>query len=140
MNMMLNDLMDEYNLTPKDLAAKLTNVGESSVYEWLKGNCYPTIYNLIELADVFNCSIEYLIGRSEEIGNIKYKKAPSWDIQFRKILKIKNITIYRLTKDKIISLGNVNDWLHLKKNISLKNLIKLADYLQVDIDTLVGRI
>ena len=140
MKLRLKDLMREYNLNPYELADKMNNVSFATIYDWLNEDCYPKLNNLIDLANIFECSIEYLIGRSEEIGNTTYKQPEPWKIQFRKILKQNNLTVYRLDKENIISASSVAGWLYRNNEIGLKNLIKLADYLQVDIDTLVGRI
>ncbi len=132
--------MKEFNISPYELSDKVQDFSFATVYDWMKDKCYPGLKNLIDLANIFECSIEYLIGRSEDIGNINYIQPPSWDVQLRKILKEKNISFYKLSKDKIVSAGTIGGWLYHKKDIGLKNLIKLADYLQVDIDTLVGRV
>lgn len=42
---------------------KDTGISKSSFYEWKRGKSLPTLDNLIILAEYFNCSVDYLLGR-----------------------------------------------------------------------------
>ncbi len=53
--------------TNKYRIAKETNLHSSILYRWQNGNCSPELDSLIILADHFDCSVEYLIGRSNNI-------------------------------------------------------------------------
>ena len=136
----LNELLNDKEVSLQRFQKELTNVSLTNIYSWLEGVCTPLVDKLIQIADFFNCSIEYLIGRTEDIGDEKFKTCPPFDIQLKKILKEKHISQYRLIKDKIVSGGNLDSWLNHKTTMRLENLIKLADYLQVDIDYLLGRV
>ena len=50
-----------------------------------------------------------------------------------------NITAYRVAKETCISQGLMNEYKSGKKLPTLQNLLKIADYLNVSIDYLVGR-
>ena len=50
-----------------------------------------------------------------------------------------NITAYRVAKETGISQGLMNEYKSGKKLPTLQNLLKIADYLNVSIDYLVGR-
>ncbi len=136
----LCELMNEKSVSPQDIQNYLEGTSISKIYAWIEGRNIPLIDNLIKLADYFNCSIEYLIGRTQDVGNSNFKPAPPFDLQFKKILKEKKISQYRLLKDKVISCGNIDFWLNKKKIPSVSSIVKLADYLQVDIDYLLGRV
>lgn len=56
-----------------------------------------------------------------------------------KIMKDRNITQSQLAKDNNISTGNISDWKMGRSNPKTETLIKIADYLNVSIDYLVGR-
>ena len=51
-----------------------------------------------------------------------------------------NITAYRVSKETGISQGLMNEYKSGKKLPTLQNLLKIADFLNVSIDYLVGRI
>lgn len=56
------------NMTQPDLAVKL-GVSVQTIQNWEKdmGSC--SIKHLLSLMDIFNCSADYLVGRSRRIGN-----------------------------------------------------------------------
>ncbi|HBF86055.1 MAG TPA: transcriptional regulator [Clostridiales bacterium] len=65
----LKDLRKEEGLTQKALAEKI-GYAAHNVGDWERGKAEPSISDLIKLADVFGCSVDYLIGRTDDFGNI----------------------------------------------------------------------
>ncbi len=59
----------EKQLLQKDVARAL-NCTASCISSWEKGITEPNINDLIRLANFFECSIDYLIGREDEDGII----------------------------------------------------------------------
>ena len=47
---------------PVTEVAKEVGVNKSTLYEYLLCEREPRIYNLVKIADYFNCSIDYLLG------------------------------------------------------------------------------
>lgn len=45
-----------------ELAARM-GVKQASVCAWESGENYPSVENLMKLADIFHCSIDELLGR-----------------------------------------------------------------------------
>lgn len=65
----LSELMLEQNVKNyTDLAIK-TKIPSSTIYSWKTS--LPSGDNLISLANFFDVSIDYLVGRTDEIGLIK---------------------------------------------------------------------
>lgn len=64
-----NELCKEKNITRYKLASDL-QIGNSTIYGWEKGQ-QPTADKLIKLADYFEVSTDYLLGRSNDIGVIE---------------------------------------------------------------------
>lgn len=60
----IKDLMKSEKLTQMQLARAL-GVGQSSVSDWINAKSEPSIENLWKLADAFDISVDYLIGRKE---------------------------------------------------------------------------
>lgn len=60
----IKDLMKSEKLTQMQLARAL-GIGQSSVSDWINAKSEPSIENLWKLADFFDVSIDYLIGRKE---------------------------------------------------------------------------
>lgn len=60
----LRQLRKEKGLTQAELA-KLLSIGESTVSFYESGKRQPDYETLIRLAEVFNVSVDYLLGRTE---------------------------------------------------------------------------
>ena len=60
----IKQLMKTESLTQMQLADKI-HVGQSTISEWLTGKNEPSIESLWKLADYFDVSVDYLIGRKE---------------------------------------------------------------------------
>lgn len=60
----LRDRMDEMQLRPYHIAF-LYKIDESDVRSWLKGASFPGLFNLIMLADRFECTVNDLLGFEE---------------------------------------------------------------------------
>ena len=60
----IKELMKSEKLTQMQLAHAL-EVGQSSISDWLNSKSEPSIENLWKLADFFDVSVDYLIGRKE---------------------------------------------------------------------------
>ncbi len=53
------------NKTSQQKLAAAVGVTQQCISEWEKGNIEPTMTNLIKIADVFDVSIDYLVGRKD---------------------------------------------------------------------------
>jgi transcriptional regulator with XRE-family HTH domain len=60
-----NKLKLEQNTSTVKIARKL-EIGQSSVCKFGLGTSKPTFYNLLKLADIFDVSLDYLVGRSDK--------------------------------------------------------------------------
>ena len=63
----LKELREEKGIYQKDMA-KVVNKTPTCICDWEKGNTEPNIEDLIKLADFFDCSVDYLLGREDDIG------------------------------------------------------------------------
>ena len=62
-------------LLGKELAIHL-NVESAAISNWEKGKRFPKEDKLIEIADYFDCSIDYLLGRTEKESELINKTYP----------------------------------------------------------------
>jgi len=60
----LKYMRNQMSLTQKDIAIKL-NIQRVTYSHYETGRSQPSIDTLIILADIFNCSIDYLVGISD---------------------------------------------------------------------------
>lgn len=65
----LKELRKNLKLTQNDIA-KMLSTTTANVSGWETNKWQPDIESLIKLADIFNCSLDYLVGRELENGII----------------------------------------------------------------------
>ena len=61
------------------------------------------------------------------------RKYPSY-LRFEEILREKGITSYRVAKDLEISPMTLSDWKHDKSKPKLEKMIKISEYLGVEVE------
>jgi len=135
----LEDLMNGNNLDISDLAKILKLPFNNPIYSWLNGEFYPTLDRLIAIADHFHCSLEYLLGRTEDNTTETFHTCPPFNDRFEEILKQKKKKKYHLIKEKICSSDTFFKWKKLGILPRVETIIKLTDYFDVSIDYMVGR-
>lgn len=57
----LKTLMDNNNITVRQLQQELGFNNPNSIYKWLRGEQLPSIDNLFVISNVLNCTIEDII-------------------------------------------------------------------------------
>lgn len=62
----LLELRNEKRLSQRDIA-KLFNVSQSTYNNWENARTQPSLEQLIALADFFDVSVDYLIGKDDTI-------------------------------------------------------------------------
>ncbi|MCM1324965.1 MAG: helix-turn-helix domain-containing protein [Acetobacter sp.] len=132
----LDDLMKEKDINISNLA-KESGLSKGIISVALRGVSEPAVKTIVRLAKYFNCSVEYILGRTLErtIVNAFDSNMKFYD-RFDKLLKENKMTYYRLKKT--IDLPHSNyDW---KRGAlpNLSNLIAIADYFCVSTDYLLG--
>lgn len=65
----LRELREENDMTQEQLG-KLLNVTKQAVYSYEKGENEPSFDSLIKIADIFNVSLDYLLGRTKQKQNL----------------------------------------------------------------------
>lgn len=65
----LKELRKEKKISQSELASKLGR-SQASYCDWEKNNTEPDIKTIIQLANIFECSIDYLVDREDEDGTI----------------------------------------------------------------------
>ena len=72
----IQELRMSKNLTQRALAEKI-GVKNYIVANWEQKRTEPSLRDLIDLADYFECSIDYLVGRENDFGQITVIKEKS---------------------------------------------------------------
>lgn len=115
----IKELRIEYGLTQKELAEKIDTTSKS-IWAYENNGAVPPLDVLSKLADFFNCSIDYLAGRSDDFGNItiKKEKSPTDDLtaeektlleNFRQLNLVNRIHVSAYAKVRLEEQGEFSD-------------------------------
>lgn len=55
-------LLKKFKVTKYRLE-KDTHINEETIYAWLRGKNKPSLENILKLAEYFNCTVDYVLGR-----------------------------------------------------------------------------
>ena len=118
----------------------ITEIEDSVIYDYMHGS-YPNIEHAVNLANYFNCSLNYLMGLDDKEKMTKFEK--TYDIKvfpsrYAYLLNKNNVTHYKICKEKKLNYSSYYSW--KRGSIpSMKSLMIIAEYLGTSIDYLVGR-
>ena len=129
-------LMLEHNIDSNQLAGKL-GVTRKSVDNWKNNRTDLGLSYLMKLCNYFNCSLEYLCGKTETNVKPKSFTLDNFGSQVRKVMKARNITTYKLENVTKFDGKYFNVW-DKCSDPKLSTLIELANYFECSLDELVG--
>ena len=87
----INELMSEYNYTKKELA-EVTGYHYSTIVQYCAGTRLPSGPRTEALAEIFDCDVDYLMGRSDvrrvrDLEKAVYQNISRKDIELLNALK-----------------------------------------------------
>lgn len=131
----LQELLDENNLNRVQLA-QLIGISNTTINSYFNLGFYPEIKIAIKISNHFSCSLDYLLGLSENKVN-HYENKNSFFQNFDKLLKLHNKTITMCMLELKMSKNNYSRWKngYYPKTITL---IEIAKYFDTSVDYLVG--
>lgn len=133
----LSDLIFEKQITNQELANAI-KVNVTAIQRWKREATKLYLSNAIAICDFFQCSLEFLTGRSETKIDFVPRSCPPFYERLRLIMEKQNKTRYRMTKESKFKENYFQRW----KNGSepqIPTLIELANYFDCTLDYLVGR-
>lgn len=133
----LNELIYEEKLTARQLAEKL-KIPEATVSYWVNGKQMVSLKYALVLADFFKCSLDYLIGRSDDASNSASHPLIPFNIRLRQVLSENGESRYSLNKNTKFKDGYFSNW-DKGAMPQMLTLVELADILDCSVDYLVGR-
>ncbi len=134
----LKELMEEAEIsTPK--LADIIDIDHSAISKFLKAERLPSATTLVNLADFFHCTTDYLLGRSDILDERSFKQRPPFNEQLSFLLDYFKISKYRLVKETKISEQTVINWHKGKYEPTVESLVKIAKCLKCSVDFVLGR-
>ena len=134
----LQDLIIDSKLTQKQLAEK-TGIDKASINRYKAGNCMPNLKATVIIAEYFNCSIDFLIGKTEESNHADFLPCPPFRERLELYLERYGGTAYSLCKTVGLPDNKFYGWLAGTNFPRMDNVEKLADYFKCTIDQFLGR-
>ncbi len=82
----IKELRKKFDLTQEELAIKLGLNNKSSISQYEKGDILPSDDIKLKMCEIFNCTLDYIMGKSdirnpEEIKNIPHANSGGLDTE-----------------------------------------------------------
>ena len=103
-------------------------------YGWI-----PRPIILMRIADYFEISLEYLLGKTDDIYFEKARVPKTFHIRYGELKKENSMTDYAVAQKLHIPTSYTTNWKKHNYTPSLDNLFTLADLFGVSLDYLLGR-
>ena len=87
----IKDLREDRDMRQSDLAAAATGIDQRTISNYETGKTSPDAYALIKLADFFDVSIDYLVGRTELDISSEEKREQIIDRMIKELTELKKI-------------------------------------------------
>ena len=133
----LKELMELKNIGIGELAKEL-HTSRFVIHRWLTSAKDMRINSLLKIADYFQCSVEFLCGRTDEYLGFEPKEIPPFSDWLKNVLAECDKSAYQLFRDTKIMPTQMHQWKYHTQPM-LNNLVIIADYLGVTLDYLIGR-
>ena len=133
----INELVAETDLKKVDLA-KAGNFDYRSLSNALVYGIIPTTTTLIRMADYFNVSMDYLLGRTDK-NDYTESSTITFQERFEKLCEEKGVTHYKVSQECFFDKSNISRWLSKGYLPTLEILDMITKYFNVSIDYILGR-
>lgn len=135
----LSALMAEHNLNAPALA-KLLKTDRSNITRYQQGKRLPLFHGFVAIIEYFNVSADILLGLVDYTLETSFLPIPPFGDRLREVMRETNTTQYRIEKETRISGASMYKWLFNQSVPTVENLVKLAKFMDVSVDYLLGRI
>lgn len=133
----LIELKEEYNLSNLQLE-RICGCKNQSVSTWLTRNVYPKLANLLRLSDYFQCSIDYLLGITDDKRLARTGTPGTFIARADELAEKNNVSKYRIAKECGFDKGNFTKWKSTGMLPQTQSLIAIADYFDCSVEYLLG--
>lgn len=132
-------LMQEHNLKAPALG-KILGTHRTNITRYLQGIRLPNYELFIKIVEYFNVSSDVLLGRLDYCDVQEFQPVQPFGEMLRKALDETQTSQYALQKNLHFSSATTHAWLTNQRIPSIEHLDQLADYMDITVDFLLGRI
>lgn len=133
-----NSLLEESEHSRSEIA-NLIPLSQSTLSNALTYGIIPSTKTLIKIADFFDISINFLLGKTDLEDFYKSSSPASFISRFESLCSEKEVTHYKVATDCLFDKSNISRWVTKGFLPELEILELLCDYFNVSIDYLLGR-
>lgn len=131
----LSELLEDKNMTVFAFAEQV-GISFSIASQWIRENTPVKLFNLLKIASFFNCSVDFICGRSEELGTFSHT-TPTFPERFIDLMQASGQTNTKIFNSLGMNRHALYDW--KKGSVPLStSLISIANYFDCSIDYLIG--
>ena len=123
----------------KSKIPKLLNIDYNVFMKITEFGIVPKPVILMRIADYFDISVEYLLGRTVNSYFVKAETVETFLSRYRKLKAEKNLTDYAIAQKLHIATSYTTNWKNKNYIPSIYNLILLSEIFNVSVDYLLGR-
>lgn len=134
----LSDLISDSGLNLKETAEKI-GLHASGLTYYTKGEREPSVETIIKIAEYYNCSVDFLLGREAENKNLTFKPCPPFAEQLKFLKSYFNCSSYRFYNNTKISKTAYYALRRGAQKPTLETIINLADAFDCRVDFILGR-
>ena len=134
----LKELKELRGLTELSIAEG-SGIPVSCISQYVRGKQAPYLDSLIKLADFLHCSVDYLLGKSDDGSEKICKACPPFAERLEELRKKKGLTSMQIYNAEGISKTSYYEWRRGKSLPTLENLVYLAKAFDCTIDEVLGR-
>ena len=131
-------LLEEYDYSRSEIA-KLIPLSQSTLSNALTYGIIPSTKTLIKIADFFDISINFLLGKTDIEDFYKSSSPASFLSRFESLCSEKEVTHYKVAADCLFDKSNISRWISKGFLPELEILELLCDYFNVSPDYILGR-
>ena len=120
--------------------AKICGIHHTNISSYVTFGTEPCYRHFVKMLEVMNCSADYALGLIEIDVEEKFYEPLPFGERLRAILKEKGVSQEKLKRELPVSGSVVYKWVSGKSSPYPSTLIRLAKYLDVSVDYLIGRV
>lgn len=132
----LQELILENGLNRLQLSNKI-GISFETLNGYFNKDFYPELSIAIKISNYFGCSLQYLMGLTDEYKKIDKNKM-SFIETLKSLIKSRNLSIEKFMNALEMSEANYYRWKNHKSTPSMQSLISISKFFDVSIDCLIG--
>ena len=134
----LNEIIFDLDISKTEFIA-MVGVNKSVISHATLYGIVPSLKNLIKIADRFDLSIDYLLGKTKENYFYKADTPSTFHKRLIELTNENNIKFSTISYSMPFARNLFYEWIRRESFPNVENLYYLADYFKVSPDYILGR-